>query len=315
LRYLRFNTAFSIRKGDTPETAAGVPTGGFTWDGRANSLAEQAKLPFLSANEMANPSIDALVAKLAATPYAPEFKAAFGDGIFSTPALAFERLVMTVERFQIEDPAFAPFDSKFDAFTAGKVALSPAEQRGLDLFNNADKGNCAACHSSAKPDKGSAVPGALFTDFTYDALGVPRNASIPANAVPVKGAATYFDQGLCGPARTDLTTRLDLCGKFKVPTLRNVALRQRFFHNGQIDSLEQAVRFYVTRDTDPAAWYPKNKGGQPIVYNDLPPARRGNVNRTETPYQAKRGDLASLTEAEVQDVVVFLRTLNDGYVP
>ncbi|MBS0342679.1 MAG: c-type cytochrome [Proteobacteria bacterium] len=301
LRYLRFNTSFFL-------AADGTPTGGFDWDGRAASLADQARRPFLSANEMANADVADVIAKVAAASYAAEFKALFGADIFANPDTAFDRVVFALERYQRESEEFAPFTSKFDYFTAGKAAFNAQEARGLALFNRADKGNCAACHPSTKA---SNAPGALFTDFTFDSLGVPRNMAIAANADP-----SFFDMGLCGPTRTDLAGRSDLCGAFKVPSLRNVALRHRFFHNGQFDSLEQVVRFYVRRDTSPQEWYPIDPAtGQPDAYNDLPPQSRGNVNVTEVPYNKKAGEQPYLDESEIQDLVAFLKTLSDGYTP
>lgn len=300
LRYLRYNTAFFFDKD-------GTPIGGFDWDGRANSLAEQAQRPFLSANEMANPDAESLVTKLAKTSYANEFKAAFGADIFANPALAFERAAFALERYQREDPDFAPFDSKFDKVLAGQATFTTQEQRGLAWFNRSDKGNCASCHPSSKAGN---APGALFTDFTYDSLGVPRNKDIAANIDP-----GFYDLGLCGPARTDLADRADLCGKFKVPSLRNVATRKRFFHNGQFNSLAQVIRFYVTRDTDPAAWYPTDAMGNLMPYNDLPVAQRGNVNTREAPYNRRAGEAPALNDAEIDDLIAFLRTLTDGYQP
>ena len=300
LAYLRFNSAFHFQ-------ADGTPTGGFTWDGRADTLADQARRPFLSANEMANPDAASVVAKLSKASYANEFKAAFGADVFANPTVAFDRVVLALERYQREDPDFAAFSSKFDAFTAGKAKLTDAEVRGLALFNRQDKGNCAACHPSTKPAN---APGALFTDFTFDSLGVPRNNSIAANT-----DASFFDLGLCGPTRADLGGRGDLCGKFKVPSLRNVGLRKRFFHNGQFDSLEQVVRFYVTRDTSASTWFSTDPLGNPIPYDDLPIDMRGNVNVTEGPYNRQASDAPALDESEVQDLVAFLRTLTDGYAP
>ncbi len=301
LNYLRYNSAFHF-------AADGTPTGGFTWDGRANTLADQARVPFLADNEMANPDVASVAAKLRAASYAEEFKAAFGANIFADPAATFDRAVFALERYQREDPDFAPFSSKFDAFTAGKAKLTDQELRGLALFNRGDKGNCTACHPSTKPAN---APAALFTDFTFDSLGVPRNNTIAANA-----DASYFDLGLCGPARADLAGRSDLCGAFKVPSLRNVGLRKRFFHNGQFDSLEQVVRFYVTRDTNADQWYPLDPLlGTAISYNDIPDAQRGNVNTLEVPYNRHAGDAPALNAAEIQDLVAFLRTLSDGYTP
>ncbi len=299
IRYLRYNQAFRFE-------ADGTPTGGFNWDGRTNSLAEQAHRPFFSANEMANLDAAEVIAKLATAPYAKQFKVVFGESILDDPDTAFERITFALERYQKEDPDFAPFSSKFDAFIAGKVSLSAQELNGLSRFNRSDKGNCAACHPSSKP---SNAPAALFTDFSFDNLGVPRNRNIAANLDP-----NYFDLGLCGPARTTLTDRGDLCGAFKVPSLRNVALRQRFFHNGRFGSLEEVVSFYVKRDTEPERWYPLDASAEPVSYNDLPIAARANVNVTEGPYNRSRGLPAALSESEIQDLVAFLKTLSDGYV-
>jgi cytochrome c peroxidase len=300
LNYLRFNTSFGF-------AADGTPTGGFFWDGRAASLQDQARGPFLNPSEMANESVAALIAKLANAPYAPRFREVFGDGIFNDPDTAFDRMTFALQRYQQEDPDFAPFTSKFDAVTAGKASFTAQELNGLALFKRPDKGNCASCHLSTKPAN---APGALFTDFTYDNLGVPRNTAIPANADP-----TFFDGGLCGPKRSDLAARTDLCGAFKVPSLRNVALRKHFFHNGRFDSLEQVIRFYVQRDTDPQLWYSLDASGTPIAYDDIQPALRGNVNTTEGPYNRTPAQGPALNEAEIADLAAFLRTLTDGYTP
>ena len=150
----------------------------------------------------------------------------------------------------------------------------------------------------------------LFTDFTYDNLGVPRNPDIPANGDP-----NYFDLGLCGPQRTDLAERGDLCGAFKVPTLRNVALTAPYFHNGKFATLKELVEFYVRRDTNPADYYPPRPDGQPQKFNDLPPQYALNVNTTEVPYNRQLGDPPALSASEIDDVVVFMNTLTDGYKP
>jgi cytochrome c peroxidase len=141
------------------------------------------------------------------------------------------------------------------------------------------------------------------------ALGVPRNPAIPANADP-----TYFDLGLCGPLRTDFSDRSDYCGLFKTPSLRNVALRKSFFHNGAFHDLRKAVAFYATRDTNPERWYPRAKDGSIQEYDDLPAADRANLN-SDPPFGGKPGDKPALNDAEIDDVVAFLRTLTDGYKP
>ena len=301
LKYLIVNPAFVF-------DSEGTPTGGFDRDGRANTLAEQARRPFLAAHEMANASAADVADKLSRASYSSEFRAQFGAGIFSTPDVAFERALFALQKYQQEDTdELAPFSSKYDAFLANRTQLSAQELRGLALFNNPQKGNCAGCHPSARGSDGSPP---LFTDFTYDNLGVPRNTDIAANADPA-----YFDLGLCGPDRTDLADRTELCGAFKVPSLRNVALTAPYFHNGRFQTLLELVRFYVRRDTNPEEWYPLDTNGVPQKFNDLPPGLVGNVNTVEVPYNRKPGDLPTLDENEIQDLLAFLQTLTDGFQP
>ncbi len=297
LRYLNLTPAFQFGKD-------GAPSGGFDRDGRAQSLAEQARRPFLAPHEMANASEGDVVAHLKQAPYAEQFRALFGAAIFDDSAQAFERITFALQQFQKEDASFHPYDSKYDQFLAGKVTLSDAEMRGLALFNNSSKGNCAACHTSARAANGAAP---LFTDFSFDNLGVPRNTRIPATADPL-----YVDLGLCGPDRLDLAQRTDLCGAFKVPTLRNVATRKVFFHNGVFSNLRDVVAFYVRRDTNPEEWYPRGADGTIQKFNDLPLAYRANVNTSEVPYNRLPGMAPALSNDEIDDVVKFLGTLTDA---
>lgn len=296
LRYLATNTAFHF-------DAEGTPTGGFFWDGRADSLAMQAGIPLLGPREMANADKASVVAKIMRTAWAEDFKAVYGRDVFSDADRAFDKLGQALQRFQLEDAAFHAYTSKYDQVLRGKATLSDAQERGLALFNDPAKGNCAACHPS---DKGADGSHPLFTDFTYDNLGVPRNPQIRANADPA-----YFDLGLCG--RPELRTREDLCGAFKVPSLRNVAVRPVFFHNGRFGSLKDALTFYVQRDTAPEKWYPRKADGSIDKFDDLPPQWRSNVNTTEAPYDRQPGDAPALTDAEIDDVIEFLRTLTDGW--
>jgi cytochrome c peroxidase len=202
---------------------------------------------------MANASVEELVQRLARASYAEELKTMFGADIFARPADALARIALLLQVYQQEAPDFRPFSSKYDEFLRGRVALSPQELRGLALFNAESKGNCAACHLSAKAPDGGLL---LFTDFTYDNLGVPRNPKLSQNDDPM-----FFDLGLCARDGGDLLARRDLCGAFKVPSLRNVALRKAYFHNGSFTSLKDVVSFYVTRDISPERWYTRNADG------------------------------------------------------
>ena len=298
LRYLAGNRPFAL-------AADGTPSGGFFWDGRAATLAEQAAAPLLNPDEMANADAAAVVAKLARASYAGEFRRVYGDAVFDDVDGAFRRLTLALQRYQLEDAQFRAYSSRYDAFLRGEARLSEQEQRGLALFNAPGKGNCAACHPSAKGSDG-ALP--LFTDFSYDNLGVPRNPELQRNADPA-----HYDLGLC--QRAELAARTDLCGAFRVPSLRNVAQRQAFFHNGRFKTLKEALSFYVQRDTNPEKWYPLDANGRPRTFDDLPPALHANVNTGEAPYDRRPGDVPALSDAEIDDVIAFLQTLTDQPQP
>ena len=301
IRYLKFapEFAFKLDEGEL------IPVGGFFWDGRARSLAEQAKMPFLNPREMANASPADVVELLRRTPYAATFARVYGLTSWGDVDAVYQHMADSLARYQREDPDFAPFDSKFDRVAQGAASFTEQEQRGFELFKDAEKGNCAACHVLDVPD---GAPGPLLTDFTYDALGVPRNAAIPENA-----DSAFFDQGLCGPSRTEYSGRPELCGLFKVPSLRNVALTAPYFHNGRFATLVDAIRFYVQRDTNPDAFYPADPDGHVRKFDDLPVANHGNVNTSEVPYGQLAGEAPRLTDSEIDDLAAFLLTLSDGY--
>ncbi|WP_085314973.1 cytochrome-c peroxidase [Derxia lacustris] len=305
LRYQQDTPPFSehFSESDGDDSVDQGPTGGRDWDGRAASAHEQAAGPLLSPFEMANASMPAAVARLRQSPNAGRMRAAFGAGLFDDDRKAWNALLLALEVFQQSPQDFYPYSSKYDAWLRRQTELSPAERRGLALFDDPAKGNCAQCHVSAI--KRGAFP--QFTDRGFIATGVPRNRAIPANADP-----GYFDLGLCGPLRTDLRGQTGYCGMFKTPTLRNVATRSVFFHNGVFHRLEDAVRFYAERDVHPERFYPRAADGKPRKFDDLPAAYAGNVNR-EPPFDRSVGQRPALTAAEIADVVAFLRTLTDGY--
>ena len=278
------------------------PAGGRTWDGRAQSFHDQARLPLFSSFEMANTDADAVVAKVR-TGHAAQFRAVFGDKVFDDAALAFKGVLMALETYQQSPKEFYPYSSKYDAYLKHDAALSAQELRGLAAFNDPEKGNCARCHPSAK------IKGAFpqFTDFGFAAIGAPRNAAIPANA-----DRRYFDLGLCGPLRTDLQDRPEFCGLFRTPSLRNVARRPVFLHNGVFHSLSEVVRFYAERDTKPQQWYPRRTDGRILKFDDLPAAYAANLD-TQAPFDRRAGDAPAMSAQDIEDIVVFLQTLSDGY--
>jgi cytochrome c peroxidase len=301
LRYLhglpQFNEQYHFLDGDIG------PAGGFTWDGRARSLRDQARLPLLAANEMANTGAADVAAKLSKTAYAAEFRAAFGAGIFRDPEHALEAGLAALEAFQQVPAEFYPYSSRYDAFLRGDIDLTDAEERGVALFKDPAKGNCASCHLVASR-AGTPPP---FTDFDYNNVGVPRNPRIAANADPA-----YYDLGLCGPVRQDLAGKQQYCGFFRAPTLRNVAIRSAFFHNGVFTSLDEVMRFYVERDLYPEKYYSRNPDGSVHKFDDLPPGYPNNVDH-DAPMDRVAGAAPALNESEIGDVIAFLKTLTDGY--
>jgi len=306
LRYLQnvppFSEHFFDNDGDDSIDAG--PTGGRTWDGRASSAHDQARIPLLAPNEMANRSPAEVVAKLKKAGYADRFRQAFGADVFANESRAFAKALMALEVFQETPAEFYPYNSKYDAYLRGQVKLSRQEMRGLAVFNDPKKGNCASCHLSEISSEG-AFP--AFSDFGHIAVGVPRNTRLAINADP-----SYHDLGDCGPLRTDLRDKPEYCGLFRTPSLRNVATRQSFFHNGSFHSLRQVLGFYAERDSRPERWYPRGADGKVAKFNDLPAQYQQNVNM-EAPFGQHAGDKPAYSARDIDDMLAFLKTLNDGY--
>jgi cytochrome c peroxidase len=291
----------------TPQASATnlVPQGGLFWDGRADTLEQQINGPLYNPAEMDGGTMQQIAHKLASGPYAAQLRQLFGASLLQNPGMTVDEAMFAIGRYEIEDPTFHPFTSKYDAWLEGRARLTRAELAGYRLFNDPAKGNCAACHLD-QPSRDGAPP--LFTDHQFEALGAPRNAAIAANRDP-----HYDDLGICGPYRTDIRTSTQYCGMFLTPTLRNVALRRVFFHNGVFRSLTQVLDFYVNRDIHPERFYPRDAAGRVIKYDDIPPRYRANVDTVDAPFDRHPGDQPALTPAQILDVIAFLDTLTDGY--
>jgi cytochrome c peroxidase len=253
-----------------------------------------------------------VVARIQASTYAPLFQQAFGTSVFNDTQAAFAAAGAALEAYQLEDPDFHPFSSKYDLYAGNKIGgtLSASEARGLAVFSDENKGNCAACHYSGAGLNGSI---ALFTDFSFEAIGVPRNPEIPANRTML-GLPVSYDMGICSRSDHPLPANAQYCGMFKTPTLRNVATRKVFFHNGRFKTLKDVIHWYNTRDTNPELWYPIVKG---VVqkFDDLPTRYRGNLD-TQGPLDGRpAGSQPAMTDQDMVDLEAFLNTLTDGYQP
>lgn len=285
IAYASFSPAFGYSKED--ETYVG----GQFWDGRALNLIEQAKAPFLNPLEMNNKDAAEVVEKVLRAKYRPLLDRAL-EREKSSPDTAglFDFIARALAAYESSSEVNS-FSSKYDAYLAGQARLTPQEQQGLELFAN--KANCTACHPH-EPDREGNPP--LFTDFTYDNVGAPRNPQNPfyhmAADVNPEGVK-YRDLGLGGSLQQE-----EQWGKVKVPTLRNIGRKphpgfaKAYLHNGVFKSLKEVVHFYNARDASPEEF------GSPDVSE--------NVNRDEL------GDL-QLTDEEENALVAFLETLSDGY--
>ena len=265
--------------------------GGQFWDGRAKNLVDQAKGPFLNPVEMAMPSKAAVVAAVKASAYADLFEFVYGAAVWGDVDKAYDKIAEAIAAYEASAEVNR-FSSKFDLYLAGKAQLTAGELRGLALFKDPAKGNCAACHPATVSPDGTPP---LFTDFTYDNLGVPKNAGNPFYSMPAvynPEGMNLVDHGLGGVLK-DMKEE----GKFKVPTLRNVALTAPYMHNGLFNTLEAVVEFYNSRDV-----------GKPDGGTWDPPEISANVNSEEM------GNL-KLSADEVKDISDFMRTLTDGFAP
>jgi len=296
--YLKYTRRFHLHwEEDAPLVDA---FGGFFWDGRVDNLADVPKQPLLNPDEMNNASVSEIARKVSESDYGAQFVREFGKFGDSEATV---RAVGEALAAYLTSPELAPFSSKYDRYIQHRADLSAQEARGLAWFKDSAKGGCSACHrlndTIAAPER------SLFTDYGFDAVGLPRNRKLPVNA-----DSKHFDLGLC--ARPNPRFRSDsseFCGAFRTPSLRNVALRESFMHNGVFTSLRDVVAFYASRSVTPKRWY---AGAE---FDDVPAEYREYVNVDRAPYNRHAGDGPALSEGEIDDIVAFLGTLTDAPVP
>ena len=277
IRYMAFSPDFSDTGGEQ-----GGPLGGQFWDGHATNLNDQVHFPMLNPVEMNNASTDAVVATVKAGPYATALQKLYGANIFSSSTNAFNAIVDAIVTFE-KSSEVSPFTSKYDSFLAGTVQLTAAETRGLAVFNG--PGGCSGCHTSSPALDGTPP---LFTNFCYANLGLPKNPNNPYYKIPTKynpQGAGFVDQG------AQLTDgQSSEAGMFMTQSLRNVAVRTPYFHNGIFTTLQDVINFYNTRDL----------GG--FAAPEVP----------DTEDMTELGNL-KLTKQNISDLIAFLNTLTDGY--
>jgi cytochrome c peroxidase len=288
--------------------------GGMFWDGRAKGarlgdpLAEQAMGPFLNPREQNNPQMRLVVSRVAKSSYAGLFEEVWGAGSLDYKkdvSGAYDRIAISIAFYE-RSLEVNPFTSKYDYYLEGRATLTSQELWGLELFEG--KAKCSACHLSRPEPIPESNPQAsrppLFTDFTFDNLGVPKNLMNPfyyATPDVNPDGTSWVDPGLGGFLKSDghpEEVYMAEWGKHKVPTLRNVDKRpypgfvKAYGHNGYFKSLEEIVHFYNTRDVE--AW-PAPEVSETVNTDEL-----GNLG---------------LSAEEEAAIVAFMKTLTDGYLP
>jgi len=278
--YASFIPDFARTATDT--TPDGTPSnyrGGQFLDGRRPNLMEQAKDPFLNPAEMNNASAAEVVSKVQSGNYATDFTDVFGSNAFADSNVAYDNIARAIAAFEASAEV-NKFSSKFDDVMRGSDSFSASEQRGFDLFKGS-KAKCANCHTI--PDSGPV----LFSNFRYYNIGVPSNPQNPA----VIADASYIDNGLAENSSVVTGDIATTAGKFRTPTLRNIALTAPYMHNGIYTTLEQVISHYDIQ----------------VSQGFVTPEVGNNIANELT----NNGTSLGLSTTEQADLVNFLKTLTD----
>ncbi|MHB0867041.1 MAG: cytochrome-c peroxidase [Thermoleophilia bacterium] len=268
------------------DSAKAIYVGGQFWDGRAKNVADQAKGPILNPLEMTAANKQSVMDVVKAGPYADLFRKVWGTRVFDDTETAYDDLALAIAEYEATSEVNS-FSSKYDDVLRGTATLTDQEKLGLNLFNG--KAMCSNCHTITADAASGKV---LFTDFSYSNLGVPKNPENKYYTLDTKynlNGKDYVDLGLGSELNKPSEN-----GKFKVPSLRNVALTAPYMHNGYFTTLKGVVQFYNTRDLASANW------PAPEVVENMD---RQNL-----------GDL-KLTDSEIEDILSFLNTLSDTKLP
>lgn len=252
--------------------------GGFFWDGKAEFLNQQALFPLTNVHEMNNISFTNVSSKIKRAPYFNKLKNLFGNNLMADSQTIVFYAVECLQAFELSHQV-NQFTSKFDFYLHGKAKLSSQEMRGMQLFNDSTKAKCALCHLST-PTPYASTNKILFTDYSYDNIGLPKNP-LQKN-LPVDSGAAKFERN--NPSEV---------GRFKTPSLRNIEKTAPYMHSGIFNTLEEVLEFYNERDINP-------KFAHPEVASTINKTDLGNLK---------------LAKQDISDIIAFLKTLTDGYKP
>jgi len=271
--------------------ASGVYAGGLFHDGRAATLGAQAKEPFTNPIEMALPDPAAVVERvLGKGAYAAALEELFGPAALRDSATTFDAITSAIAAFE-NTPAFVAFDSRYDRYLRGEYRLNREEEIGRMLFFS-QVINCHSCHLVDARENRAREP---FTSFRFHNIGIPVNDELRR----ASGAApSYRDTGLLANPRVSDASE---AGKFRVPTLRNVAVTAPYMHNGVFRELETAVRFYNRYTLTDARSQTNPETGEPWGAAEVPESVDFALLRAGQP----------MSELQVRAVLAFLRALTD----
>ncbi|WP_425046540.1 cytochrome-c peroxidase [Primorskyibacter sp. S87] len=265
--------------------------GGLFWDGRADSLEAQAGGPPLNPIEMGMPGKPAVVARLQENAdYVAAMQALFGPNIFADPDKAYDAMTRAIAAFERTD-LFAPFDSKYDRYLRGETMLSEDEELGRVLFFSEQFTNCNLCHQLKQSPMD---PAETFTNYEHHNIGVPVNEAARA----VNGAKGP-DLGLLANPLVDDGAQ---GGKFRTPTLRNVAVTGPYMHNGVFADLRTVMLFYNKYNTKAEARQINPETGKPFAWPEIP--------HTLAVKELTHGP--ALDDRRIDALVAFLKTLTDA---
>jgi cytochrome c peroxidase len=270
----------------------GQYVGGQFWDGRESTLTDQAKGPPLNSIEMGIPSKEFMQTRLLENKeYKEAFADLYGKQILTNAEKLYDAMAESIAAFEKTD-FFSPFDSKYDRYLKGEYDLTAQEDLGMTLFFSQQFTNCNQCHqlrtSPTARDE-------TFSNYEYHNIGIPKNELVRKHN---KTEQSYIDEGLlANPAVTDEKQR----GKFKTPTLRNVAVTGPYMHNGVFKDLRTVVAFY-------------NKYNSKSAKRQINPETMEKWAEPEIPENISFKELESgpaLDDKRIDALVAFMKLLTD----
>ncbi len=255
--------------------------GGLFWDGRVDSLAEQALQPLLNPLEMNNTPAS-LATSLRNSTYINHFVTLYGEAAVKQDQQLIEAAADALAAFQ-QTPQFTPFTAKYDYYEAGIIPLSEEEARGFEVFGN--KGACIDCHTGRVGER------QLFTQFAHHNITTPPNKALAFYTLDKSlnpAGKAFIDRGLALNPKIDKNLLARAQGAFKTPTLRNIAVTAPYMHNGVFKTLREVIDFYANMEPFWPAEVAENRSR--LVSSQV-----------------------NLSETDKNDLIAFMTALTDGY--